>query len=68
MCFYFEGGEANPLCDGRLPTIACSLSGPGGTLSPGATEDFAMSIHPHPTLSEGLSEAMENFLGKGVHS
>ncbi|MBI5225949.1 dihydrolipoyl dehydrogenase [Candidatus Micrarchaeota archaeon] len=35
----------------------------------GATvEDFAMSIHPHPTLSEGLSEAMENFLGKGVHS
>ena len=33
-----------------------------------SVEDFALSIHPHPTLSEGLSEAMENFLGKGVHS
>ena len=33
-----------------------------------SVEDFALSIHPHPTLSEGLAEAMENFLGKGVHS
>lgn len=33
-----------------------------------SVEDFALSIHPHPTLSEGLMEAMENFLGKGVHS
>ncbi|MBI2445798.1 dihydrolipoyl dehydrogenase [Candidatus Micrarchaeota archaeon] len=33
-----------------------------------SVEDFALSIHPHPTLSEGLTEAMENFLGKGVHS
>lgn len=35
----------------------------------GATaEDIALSIHAHPTLSESLMEATENFLGKGVHS
>jgi dihydrolipoamide dehydrogenase len=34
----------------------------------GATlEDLALSIHPHPTLPEGLMEAAEAALGKAVH-
>ena len=31
-------------------------------------EDMAVTIHPHPTLSEVLSEAVEMTLGKGVHA
>ncbi|MDP2717989.1 MAG: dihydrolipoyl dehydrogenase, partial [Candidatus Micrarchaeota archaeon] len=35
----------------------------------GATvEDLALTIHPHPTLSEAFMEAVENFMGVGVHS
>jgi dihydrolipoamide dehydrogenase len=30
-------------------------------------EDLALSIHPHPTLSEGEEEAAEAFLGKSTH-
>lgn len=30
-------------------------------------EDLALSIHPHPTLSEGEGEAAEAFLGKSTH-
>jgi dihydrolipoamide dehydrogenase len=30
-------------------------------------EDLAMSIHPHPTLSEGEEEAAEAFLGSSTH-
>lgn len=34
----------------------------------GATlEDLALSIHPHPTLPEGLMEAAEAALGKAIH-
>lgn len=34
----------------------------------GATlEDVALSIHPHPTLPEGLMEAAEATLGKAIH-
>ncbi len=34
----------------------------------GATlEDLAVSIHPHPTLPEGLMEAAEAALGKAIH-
>ncbi len=34
----------------------------------GATlEDFALTIHPHPTLSEALHEAMESALGMSIH-
>ncbi len=29
--------------------------------------DLALTIHPHPTLSEGLSEAAEAFLGLPTH-
>ncbi len=31
-------------------------------------EDIAGTIHPHPTLSEALVEAVEAALGKGVHA
>lgn len=31
-------------------------------------EDIASTIHPHPTLSEVLSEAAEAALGKAIHS
>ena len=30
-------------------------------------EDVAATIHPHPTLCEGLSEACEDALGKAIH-
>ena len=34
----------------------------------GATvEDLALTIHPHPTLSEGISEAAELAAGHPVH-
>jgi len=34
----------------------------------GATvEDIALTIHPHPTLSEGLMEAAEAAEGKPIH-
>ncbi len=31
-------------------------------------EDAVLTIHPHPSLSEALQEAIENALGKSVHS
>jgi hypothetical protein len=30
-------------------------------------EDVALSMHPHPTLSEGEEEAAEVFLGSATH-
>jgi dihydrolipoamide dehydrogenase len=30
-------------------------------------EDVAMTIHPHPTLSETLMEAAEVFFGHSTH-
>ena len=34
----------------------------------GATvEDIALTIHPHPTVSEGLVEAADVFLGSAIH-
>ena len=30
-------------------------------------EDLALSIHPHPTLSETVGEAAEIFLGASTH-
>ncbi len=37
-------------------------------LEMGATaEDLALTIHPHPTLSETMMEAADGFLGHGVH-
>jgi dihydrolipoamide dehydrogenase len=30
-------------------------------------EDLALTIHPHPTLSEGLGEAFKHALGEAVH-
>jgi dihydrolipoamide dehydrogenase len=31
-------------------------------------EDVGLTIHPHPTMSEALQEAVEAALGKGVHT
>jgi len=31
-------------------------------------EDVALTIHPHPTMSEAFQEAVEAALGKAVHS
>jgi dihydrolipoamide dehydrogenase len=30
-------------------------------------EDVALTIHPHPTMSEALHEAIEGALGHAVH-
>lgn len=32
-----------------------------------AAEDVALTIHPHPTLSEGVMEAFKHALGEAVH-
>ena len=32
-----------------------------------AAEDVAMTIHPHPTLSEGVMEAFKHALGEAIH-
>lgn len=32
-----------------------------------APEDLAGTIHPHPTLSEGIAEAVERLLGRPLH-
>jgi dihydrolipoamide dehydrogenase len=38
-------------------------------LEMGATaEDLALTVHPHPTLSEGLMEAAEALHGKAIHA
>jgi len=29
--------------------------------------DIAEAVHPHPTLSEAVMEAAENFFGKAIH-
>ncbi|WP_126426310.1 dihydrolipoyl dehydrogenase [Brevibacillus marinus] len=31
-------------------------------------EEFAMALHPHPTLSEALWEAVLSSMGRGIHS
>jgi len=60
---------------GRL--LGCGLVGVGAgdliseaalAVEMGATaEDIAMTIHPHPTMSETLMEAAELFLGHSAH-
>jgi dihydrolipoamide dehydrogenase len=30
-------------------------------------EDVGLTIHPHPTLGEGLMEASQNALGHAIH-
>ena len=30
-------------------------------------EDIALTIHPHPTLGEGMMEAFKHALGEAVH-
>jgi dihydrolipoamide dehydrogenase len=32
-----------------------------------ATEDVALTIHPHPTLSEGVMEAFKHAMGEAIH-
>jgi dihydrolipoamide dehydrogenase len=35
----------------------------------GATaEDLALTVHPHPTMSEGLMEAAEALHGQAIHA
>jgi dihydrolipoamide dehydrogenase len=60
---------------GRVLGVGIAGSGAGeliaeGTLAieMGATaEDMRLTIHPHPTLSEGLMEAAEVFFGQSTH-
>jgi dihydrolipoamide dehydrogenase len=60
---------------GRILGVGIAGSGAGeliaeGTLAieMGATaEDLRLTIHPHPTLSEGLMEASEVFFGQSTH-
>ncbi len=65
---------ADPL-SGRI--VGVGISGPGAegliseavlAMEMGAVaEDLALTLHPHPTLSETLGEAAEMFLGSPTH-
>ena len=71
-------GFVKVVCDQDNVILGVEIVGPDASeligeaalaIEMGATaEDFALTIHPHPSLSEALAEAMENFLGKGIHS
>ena len=60
---------------GRVLGIGISGRGTEGLISEGVlaiemgalVEDMALSIHPHPTLSETVGEAAEIFLGSVTH-
>lgn len=50
------------------PGVTDYISEMALALEMGATaEDLSLTIHPHPTLSESLSEASEALLGKAIH-
>jgi pyruvate/2-oxoglutarate dehydrogenase complex dihydrolipoamide dehydrogenase (E3) component len=42
-------------------------AGPGGYAGAFLAADLALTIHPHPTLSETIMEAAEVFLGHSMH-
>ncbi len=60
---------------GRVLGVAMAGQGAGEMISEGAlaiemgatAEDLALTIHPHPTLSETVMEAAEVFLGHSTH-
>jgi len=60
---------------GRILGVGLAGSGAGELIAEGAhaiemgatAEDLKLTIHPHPTLSEGLMEAAEVFFGQSTH-
>ncbi|GAA5033226.1 dihydrolipoyl dehydrogenase [Marivirga lumbricoides] len=55
------GGVAGKGAGSLIPEIALAVE-MGAT-----TEDLALTIHPHPTLSETIMESAESFLGGATH-
>ncbi len=61
--------------DARILGVALAGPGAGELIAEGvlavemgaSAEDLALSIHPHPTLTETLMEAAELFLGQSTH-
>jgi dihydrolipoamide dehydrogenase len=50
------------------PNASELIAEPTLALEMGATvHDVAWAIHAHPTLSEAVAEAMENYFGKAIH-
>ena len=55
---------ANP----QLTTATRLISEAGLAVEMGAyAEDVALTIHPHPTLSEGMNESFKHALKEAVH-
>ena len=60
---------------GRVLGMALAGAGVGEMIAEGVlavemgavAEDLALAIHPHPTLSETVMEAAENFFGQSMH-
>ena len=53
---------------GAGPGLTNYIAEMGLALEMGATaEDIALTIHPHPTLSESLNEAAESLMGQAIH-
>jgi dihydrolipoamide dehydrogenase len=51
------------------PSASDLISEAALALEMGATvEDLALTVHPHPTLSEGIMEAAEALHGKAIHA
>jgi dihydrolipoamide dehydrogenase len=60
---------------GRVLGVGIAGSGAGELIAEGVlavemgatAEDMKLTIHPHPTLSEGLMESAEMFFGQSTH-
>ncbi|MDX1384156.1 MAG: FAD-dependent oxidoreductase, partial [Thermoanaerobaculia bacterium] len=70
-------GQAEVVADGDGTVVGVHLAGPGVAELAGeaalavemgaSLEDLALTIHPHPTVSEALAEAAHGALGTPLH-
>lgn len=66
----FDAGTGRVLGVGIVGRGAAELIAEGAlAIEMGAlANDLALTIHPHPTLTETISEAAEVFLGRPIHT
>ena len=51
----------------RIETFLDDAEGVTAMRLEGAVSDLVQAIHAHPTLSEGVHEALENVFGAAIH-
>jgi dihydrolipoamide dehydrogenase len=60
-----EADDSNPVLRQRAAAVMDDMR---RVIEVGTTlEDLALTIHPHPTLSEGVHDAADHGLGRAVH-